>query len=55
MNGQQSHAWIALFAFSMPMIAFLVAVAIGLGVGPIKEGSAEKEQQTEAPQDTPAE
>ncbi len=50
MNAKISHACTSSFAFSMPVIGFVLALGIGLVWGPTKETSGGKERQTEAPQ-----
>ena len=54
MTGPKSHVCGSLLAFSMPMIAFLIALGIGLIVSS-EEVSEEKEKQTAEPQNTPQE
>ena len=48
MNGKNSHTCISLLAFSMPMIALIITLAIGLAWGQKKEGSEGKKPQAQA-------
>ncbi len=52
MSGKNSHECFSLFAFSMPMIAFVVALGIGLAWGPTEKGEDGKERPKEAQQNT---
>ena len=55
MSYTNGHAWISSLAFSMPMIAFVTALGIGLICGATDEASGGKQPQAQASQDTATE
>ena len=50
MSDKNGLAWISLLAFSMPMIAFVISLGIGLACGATDEANGGKGPQTQASQ-----